>query len=119
MDALAWILPVLLILACFTSLYACSVAFKSRATVRDECERISARIDSIERSERLTPTKQAELAEFADAMARAEQLLKTINQREVMRSRRGTPTRLEDFGNDKDALRRRAGLIAGRPAPHQ
>ena len=72
----------------------------------------------MEASERLTPSKVAELAEFKDAIEKADALLARINQREVMRARRADAAPVSQL-SDKDELRRRAGLVAGRPAPHQ
>jgi len=81
-----------------------------------ELERMFAQL---ERSERLTPTKLAELGEVNEGIKRGEQLLKKLNQREVMRERRADGSYAHMNGSDKDALRRRAGLVAGQPAPHK
>lgn len=115
---MAWILQVALLFAVCASIYACSLAVRTRSETRDRCNELHELIDTIQRAERMTPAKLAELAEFQDAMSRAEALLKAVNQREVMRARRAAPAEVHDLGNDKDALRRRAGLIAGRPVKH-
>jgi hypothetical protein len=113
-----WILTSLSLIAMAFALSACAVAIRTKATVRAECATASARILQMERSERLTPSKLAELAEFKDAIEKADALLVRISQREVMRQRREQNTST-DTTSDKDALRRRAGIVPGRPAPHQ
>jgi hypothetical protein len=83
---------------------------------------LERRLSSWEKSERLTPQRLAELAELNTAVERGLDLLKKLNQREVMRARRddGTYAPMHGAnGSDKDELRRRAGLRAGNPAPHQ
>lgn len=78
-------------------------------------------VASIERAERLTPTKLAELAEFSESLRRAEELLVKVNRREIARAKpRNGAGEFEPAAGEtvKDALRRRAGLRAGQPAPH-
>jgi hypothetical protein len=111
-----WIFLFLSLTAMVFALSACAVAIRTKATVHAECASASARILEMERSERLTPSKLAELAEFKDAIEKGAALLARINQREVMRARRETAP--VNMTSDKDALRRRAGIIPGRPAPH-
>lgn len=86
------------------------------AQIADACMRLS----EIERTERLTPSKLAELADVQDAIGKGNALLKRINSREVMRERnqRNGIGNL-DLGVNKDDLRRQAGLVAGKPAPHR
>ncbi len=67
---------------------------------------------------------QGELNEIRDYMGKLDAWAKRINQREVMRERRAnesaessTPASIHGI-NDKDELRRRAGLVAGKPARH-
>jgi hypothetical protein len=70
----------------------------------------------------LTPSKLAALAEFSEALTRAEELLAKVNRREIARakSRADDGTYIKPNGaTTKDQLRMRAGLVAGRPAPHQ
>ena len=77
---------------------------------------------TFERTERMTARDLAALAEVNEGIQRGHELLKKLNQREVMRARRddGTYAPMHGAnGSDKDALRRRAGLIAGKPAPHK
>lgn len=84
--------------------------------------RLSGELSTMERTERLTPSKLAELAEFREALDRCEQLLEKVNRREIARSKPraddGTFTQTGDVASLKDALRKRAGLRAGQPAPH-
>jgi hypothetical protein len=68
---------------------------------------------------------QSELAEIRDYMGKLDRWAKRINARDVMNERRSRPTSNdpqmqlpEGNSNLKDELRRRAGLIAGRPAQH-
>lgn len=63
-----------------------------------------------------TSSTRVELAEMHDAIGKAEELLKKVNQREVMRARRSGNA--IDPAATKDELRRAAGLVAGKPAPH-
>lgn len=77
---------------------------------------VSTRLGEIERTERLTPSKLAELADVQDAIAKGNALLKKVNSREVMRARRESGEL--DAPVTKEELRRRAGIIAGKPAPH-
>jgi hypothetical protein len=72
----------------------------------------------------------AELHEIRDYVAKLDRWAKRINAREVMSERRGDGTfngekptasskRVStSAAESKDELRRRAGIVAGRPAPH-
>lgn len=66
---------------------------------------------------------QDELIEIRDHLVKVDRWAKRIHQREVMTERRasereqGKSSQLA-FTNDKDELRRRAGLVAGHPARH-
>jgi hypothetical protein len=72
----------------------------------------------------------AELLEIRDYVGKLDAWAKRINMREVQRERRGgesyngaKPTASlkpvsSSAAESKDELRRRAGIIAGRPAPH-
>lgn len=66
---------------------------------------------------------QGELNEIRDYMGKLDQWAKRINQRETMRDRRArelgeSSTPVSGASNSKDELRRRAGLVAGKPARH-
>lgn len=84
---------------------------------------LSGAVSQLERTERLTPSRLAELAEFREALSRAEQLLEKVNRREIARAKPraedGTYARSNGAAVTKDELRARAGLRAGHPAPHQ
>lgn len=104
-------------LACCASALAIVACNRLYATVAS----VNSRLSEVETSERLTPSKLAALAEFSEALTRAEELLLKVNRREVARAKRraddGTFT--DQGGNLKDQLRIRAGLRAGQPARHQ
>jgi len=82
-----------------------------------QCEQ---QLAQLERSERLTPTRLAELGELREAVNRADALLTKVNRREIAAAKRrddeGQFSRAN--GRDKDELRRRAGIRAGVPAEH-
>lgn len=78
-------------------------------------------LSDVERSERLTPSKLAQLSDVNEALARAEDLLSKVNRREIARAKARTddgtfaaPT----VSTLKDQLRAKAGLRAGQPALH-
>lgn len=75
----------------------------------------STRLSALEQSARSTSSTLVESAELRDAIEKGNELLKRVNQREIMRQRRASI----DLGTSKDDLRRAAGLIAGKPAPHR
>jgi len=78
-------------------------------------------LQRIERAERMTPTRLAELAEFKESLSRAEELLVKVNRREIARgkARNGAGEFVDSSPTSvKDELRKRAGLRAGQPAPH-
>jgi hypothetical protein len=89
------------------------------------------RASSLASSLRSTTSLLAELHEIRDYVAKLDKWAKRINAREVMSERRGDGTfnGVRPTGSSKraslsaveskDELRRRAGIIAGRPAPHQ
>jgi hypothetical protein len=110
----------LLSVACAVT--ACAVAVFSSRRLSVTVAQLSGEVSQLERTERLTPSKLAELAEFREALQRAEQLLEKVNRREIARSKAraddGTFTQTGDVSSLKDALRKRAGLRAGQPAPH-
>lgn len=74
------------------------------------------KLSEIEASARSTSSSLVESAELRDAIEKGNELLKRVNQREIMRARR---TQAIDPGATKDDLRRYAGLTAGKPAPHR
>lgn len=81
--------------------------------------RISGIVSDLEATERLTPSKLAELAQVRDAVDKGNALLKRIAARETMRDRRdGAEPLPVDPSELKARLRRQAGLVAGRPANH-
>lgn len=105
-------------LACCASAYAIRSCIRLSATVAS----VSSRCSAVETQERLTPSKLAALSEFSEALTRAEELLLKVNRREIARAkaRADDGTYVKVNGTEtKDQLRMRAGLIAGRPAPHQ
>jgi len=121
MDYSQWVIFALFLLtavAFSASVYAlrrCTALYVTLASVSSRCS-------ALETQERLTPSKLAALSEFSEALTRAEELLLKVNRREIARAK----ARSEDGtfavnGTDslKDQLRRRAGLRAGQPAPHQ
>jgi hypothetical protein len=116
-----WVIFALFLLtaaACCASAYAlrrCTVLSATLANVLSRCS-------ALETQERLTPSKLAALSEFSEALTRAEELLLKVNRREIARAKKrsddGTFT-VNGAESLKDQLRRRAGLRAGQPAPHQ
>lgn len=97
------------------------------------CVIATRRCSEAVRQTRSTASVHAELIEIRDYMSKVDAWMKRISQRELMRDRRGTDGRLAAAGGSralrdeepraaeshKDALRRRAGLTAGRPAVHK
>jgi len=119
-----WISPywlmVLALLALVNAAIAAVISLRARRTASEASAAIaqlSGVLSGLERAERLTPSTLAELAAVRDAIDKGNALLKRIASRETMRDRRENPA--FDAGSSKDDLRRRAGLIAGKPAPHQ
>lgn len=111
-----------LMLSSVSLVVAIGAAIVARSYRRD-MQGISARLASISgevsrlaTTEHSTVSTLAELAEVRDAIDKGNELLKRVNQREVMRARRNGAL---DFGATKDDLRRAAGLVAGKPAPHR
>lgn len=106
-------------LAICASVYAVLVARTASATAVT----CSWTISALEKAERLTPSKLAELSEFNAALQRAEELLLKVNRREIARAKAresdGTYSPPNGAGTLKDQLRAKAGLRAGQPAPHQ
>lgn len=89
------------------------------AQLRELVEMLNTQVANVERSERLTPARLAELAEVKAATERATELLTKVNRREIAAAKRRDHDGTFANGSDKDELRRRAGLVAGKPAPHQ
>jgi len=113
-------------------LFALSVAIGA-ALVATIASVISAfalrRISQLVTKERSMTSMRAELIEIRDYVSKIDAWAKRINAREVMSERRAdersngvTPTRSSRRASSepetKDDLRRRAGIVAGRPAPH-
>ena len=108
----------LMALAICASAAAIWVALRASATAAN----VSWMISDMEKSERLTPSKLAELAEFKDSIARAEQLLTKVNRRVIAQTKSRDEAGMfngSEPASLKDALRKRAGLRAGQPANHQ
>lgn len=117
-----WLIFASLALGVFAVIAAAIAVFSSQklsATVA----RLSGEVSQLERTERLTPSRLAELAEFQEALSRAELLLEKVNRREIARAKPraddGSYRKSNGAAVTKDELRARAGLIAGKPAPHQ
>lgn len=94
------------------------------------CVRCLSRASNWETRLRSTASLHGELVEIRDYMSKVDAWLKRINTREVMNERRkdaGGRTLPRGFGDSpgpanesrKDALRRRAGLTAGRAPLHR
>lgn len=113
-----WVIALFLTIGIAFALSACVISVQTRTDLSAAVARLSSSVSSMERAERLTPSQLVELNQLNDACAKANDLLKRINQREVMRDRRAAVVVDLPTGS-KDELRRRAGLVAGRPAPHQ
>lgn len=113
-----WVYALFLTIGIATALSACVISLQTRTDISAELARLSAKLSAWEKVERLTPSQLVELSELKDACEKGNALLKKISQREVMRARREEQL-AEPTISDKDALRRRAGIIPGRPAPHQ
>jgi hypothetical protein len=67
---------------------------------------------------------QGELREIREYVEKLDHWAKRINARETMRERRAaerveSSTPVSSNVTDKDELRRRAGLVAGKPARHR
>jgi hypothetical protein len=62
-----------------------------------------------------------ELHEIRDYLQKIDAWSKRINSRLVMQNRRNEAENPAPMSpeTDKEALRRRAGIVAGRPAPHR
>lgn len=78
------------------------------------------------RGMRSTSSALAELLEIRDYMAKLDAWSKRINGRLVNQERRSTESQRQSTDSampsamlTKDDLRRRAGMIAGKPAPHR
>jgi len=115
--------------AIFTLCLLTALAFSASAYALRRCIALSAtlasvksQLSAVETQERLTPSKLVALQEFSEALTRCEELLVKVNRREIARakSRADDGTYIKPNGAiTKDQLRMRAGLVAGRPAPHQ
>lgn len=105
------------------ALYASAAAWTGLRRLSADLATVQSQLCELETSERLTPSKLAALAEFSEALTRCEELLVKVNRREVARAKAraedGTYVKPNGAATNKDQLRIRAGLTAGRPAPHQ
>lgn len=105
-------------LACCASAYALRRSTALSVTLAS----VKSQLSEVATQERLTPSKLVALQEFSEALTRCEELLVKVNRREIARAkaRADDGTYVKPNGaTTKDQLRMRAGLIAGRPAPHQ
>lgn len=105
--------PVLAVfVVCLASVVACAIAVVA-------CWRISRTV----RAGHLPTSLASELHEIRDYMTKLDSWSKRLNQRLVMQDRRKTDAADDPVAQgssvSKDQLRRRAGIIAGRPAPHR
>lgn len=104
------------------ALSVCAICLRRLNMHSATIARLSSEVSNAVASRPLTPSLLAELAEFHEALKRAEELLVKLNQREAVaasRRRRADGTYLPSSGPvSKEELRMRAGLVAGRPAPH-
>lgn len=93
------------------TLIACAVAVFSTSRALSAAKKL-----------RSMSSLHAELVEIRDYMSKLDAWAKRINSRDAMRDRRAAQrdesSTLVSSGNDKDELRRRAGLVAGKPARH-
>lgn len=83
--------------------------------------RMQSALSDMERTERLTPSKLAQLSDVQEALTRAEELLAKVNRREIARAKRRSDDGTFESataGSLKDQLRAKAGLRAGQPALH-
>lgn len=103
------------ICACAGSVWALRTIFATRA-------QLLSKLYEMEKQTPLTASKLAALAEYNESLQRCEELLLKVNRREIARAKKrtddGTFTDAEPL-TLKDQLRKRAGLIAGKPAPHR
>lgn len=88
-----------------------------------EIANLRGSLSSWEKSERLTASKLAELADVRDGIEKGNALLYRIAQRETMRDRRANGAASEQLPSDPAALkaylRQKAGLVAGKVPPHK
>jgi len=107
-----------IVLAICAALWAIFLNFRHSAALAQ----LRSALFDLERSERLTPSKLAQLSEFQEAVNRAEELLTKVNRREIARAKRraddGTFVETSGSGTLKDQLRVKAGLRAGKPPLH-
>ena len=115
------------ILTCFLfstiALIASALAILGALRASAATANLHGLLSSLEKSERLTPSRLAELADVRDAIEKANALLKRVNSREAMRARNQKNLDVELVPDDPAALkaylRRKAGLVAGKPAAHE
>lgn len=116
-------LTLLAFLSSLAALIAAAFAVLTARTAYACAASISGRMSSLEKTERLTPSSLAQLAEFRAAIDSAEDLLAKVNRRMIAAGKARTDDgtfRPRDLSGpvSKDELRRAAGLRAGQPAPH-
>lgn len=116
-EAVTWLITACILSGLAITAAAVALVFARRASATSA--KAYGYAYSLEKSERLTPSTRAELAEFKEAIARAEELLAKVNRREIARAKpRNEAGEFEGATSIKDALRRKAGIVAGQPARH-
>lgn len=111
--ALCWLAAIVAVIAAWNARKAELRAFAA-------CAKASGLIASQEKSGRSMASTLEELAEVRDAIDKGNALLKRIASRETMRDRRGNGSEApSDPAALKAYLRQKAGIIAGKPAPHE
>lgn len=117
----AIMLTLLLVLLSGCALCGSFVAVKASRDTQGAVRLLGERLAELQPETPLTPAQVVQLAELKDALERTEDLLTRVNRREIARAkkREADGTYALPLGNDKDALRRLAGLRAGHPAPHR
>jgi ABC-type multidrug transport system fused ATPase/permease subunit len=113
---LPWLVALIAVLFAAIAASAARSAARLTREVSASVARLSGELSERATTKDLTASSLAELAELRDAIDKGNELLKRVNQREVMRARRETPINPHA---SKDELRRAAGLVAGKPAPHK
>lgn len=118
---MSWITYVFLWLAVLTALSACVLVTRQVNRLSADVASIWSAFASLEKAERLTPSRLAELAELNNAIGQGNQLLDKINRRitsqEWRDARKDRPsTETTSTGSDdlKRQLRVKAGLLRGR-----
>lgn len=121
---MSWITYVFLWLAVLTALSACVLVTRQVNRLSADVASIWSAFASLEKAERLTPSRLAELAELNNAIGQGNQLLDKINRRitsqEWRDARKNNSTGTSAGGSQeisgdelKRQLRQKAGLLRG------